>query len=198
LKGKKLHGKRNHINKFLSKYPDYEYRRLDKSMIADCIALYDHWMDEKTGEVTVLSAGQTDITASYAGDGYFLDSTASYTLTVEKKTIKLDFGKLEKEYGQDDPDLAPVVRNVVDAGLLEADKGLLDTICGYITATYEGTDTENDPKGNDREPGTYDVELTVSDEAKTIANYGLEICKNTLHVKDIRPTEEKNYTVSGI
>lgn len=155
-------------------------------------------VDEKTGEVTVLSAGQTDITASYAGDGYFLDSTASYTLTVEKKTIKLDFGKLEKEYGQDDPDLAPVVRNVVDAGLLEADKGLLDTICGYITATYEGTDTENDPKGNDREPGTYDVELTVSDEAKTIANYGLEICKNTLHVKDIRPTEEKNYTVSGI
>ena len=50
LKGKKLHGKRNHINKFLSKYPDYEYRRLDKSMIADCITLYDHWMDEKTGE----------------------------------------------------------------------------------------------------------------------------------------------------
>ena len=47
LKGKKLHGKRNHINKFLSKYPEYEYRKLDKTMINDCIALYDQWVGEK-------------------------------------------------------------------------------------------------------------------------------------------------------
>ncbi len=47
LKGKKLHGKRNHINKFLSKYPDYEYRKLDASMIPDCIALYQKWSEEK-------------------------------------------------------------------------------------------------------------------------------------------------------
>lgn len=47
LKGKKLHGKRNHINKFLSLYPDYEYRKLEKSMIADCMALYKHWSEEK-------------------------------------------------------------------------------------------------------------------------------------------------------
>ncbi|WP_458406786.1 DUF2156 domain-containing protein, partial [Anaerotignum sp.] len=50
LKGKKLHGKRNHINKFLSKYPDYEYRKLDHSMIEDCIALYDQWISEKDEE----------------------------------------------------------------------------------------------------------------------------------------------------
>ena len=50
LKGKKLHGKRNHINKFLSKYPEYEYRKLDAAMIADCIALYDKWISEKDEE----------------------------------------------------------------------------------------------------------------------------------------------------
>ena len=50
LKGKKLHGKRNHINKFLSKYPDYEYRKLDKSMIEDCIALYVLWIEDKDGK----------------------------------------------------------------------------------------------------------------------------------------------------
>jgi len=50
LKGKKLHSKRNHINKFLSKYPDYEYRKLDKSMIDDCISLYDQWISEKDEE----------------------------------------------------------------------------------------------------------------------------------------------------
>lgn len=50
LKGKKLHGKRNHINKFLSKYPDYEYRKLNPSMASDCIALYNQWMTEKDEE----------------------------------------------------------------------------------------------------------------------------------------------------
>ena len=51
LKGKKLHGKRNHINKFLSKYPDYEYRKLEKDMVDECIALYDQWINEKDGEM---------------------------------------------------------------------------------------------------------------------------------------------------
>lgn len=47
LKGKKLHGKRNHINKFLLQNPDYEYKRLEPFMIPDCIALYEHWSEEK-------------------------------------------------------------------------------------------------------------------------------------------------------
>lgn len=47
LKGKKLHGKRNHINKFMAKYTDYEYVVLDDSMIKDCIALYEDWSDQK-------------------------------------------------------------------------------------------------------------------------------------------------------
>ncbi len=47
LKGKKLHCKRNHINKFLSQNPDYEYRKLEPSMVPDCIALYEHWSEEK-------------------------------------------------------------------------------------------------------------------------------------------------------
>lgn len=50
LKGKKLHGKRNHINKFLSQYPEYEYRKLDSSMVSDCIALYNRWISEKDEE----------------------------------------------------------------------------------------------------------------------------------------------------
>lgn len=47
LKGKKLHGKRNHINKFLLQNPDYVYKKLEPSMIPDCIALYEHWSEEK-------------------------------------------------------------------------------------------------------------------------------------------------------
>ncbi len=47
LRGKKLHGKRNHINKFMSKYPDYAYVMLEDSMIEDCIALYNDWSGQK-------------------------------------------------------------------------------------------------------------------------------------------------------
>lgn len=47
LKGKKLHGKRNHINKFLANYPDYEYRNLTPDMIEDCTALYEKWIAER-------------------------------------------------------------------------------------------------------------------------------------------------------
>lgn len=47
LRGKKLHGKRNHINKFLANYPDYEYRKLDDSCVEDCLALYEKWMSER-------------------------------------------------------------------------------------------------------------------------------------------------------
>ena len=48
LKGKKLHGKRNHINKFLASYPDYEYRRLDATMIEQCMGIYNQWSDDKS------------------------------------------------------------------------------------------------------------------------------------------------------
>ncbi len=51
LKGKKLHGKRNHINKFNTLYPEYEYKKIDPTMIDDCIRLYDQWIEEKDGEV---------------------------------------------------------------------------------------------------------------------------------------------------
>ncbi len=47
LSGKKLHAKRNHINKFRSLYPEYEYKKLEPSMIQDCMALYDQWKEEK-------------------------------------------------------------------------------------------------------------------------------------------------------
>lgn len=43
LRGKALHAKRNHINKFTSRY-SYEYVRLTKDMLGDCLAVYDEWL----------------------------------------------------------------------------------------------------------------------------------------------------------
>lgn len=46
LSGKKLHTKRNHINKFLSKY-EYTYKELNSSVFDDCIQSAEGWMNLK-------------------------------------------------------------------------------------------------------------------------------------------------------
>ncbi len=43
LSGKKLQSKRNHINKFRSLYPQYEYRELTLDMIPQCLELERKW-----------------------------------------------------------------------------------------------------------------------------------------------------------
>ncbi len=46
LKGKKLHGKRNHINAFIEQYPDYVYEDIDETNINECKQLADDWAKE--------------------------------------------------------------------------------------------------------------------------------------------------------
>ena len=43
LEGKKLHGKRNHINRFIETYPDYRYETVDSSNMADCRQIAADW-----------------------------------------------------------------------------------------------------------------------------------------------------------
>ncbi len=43
LKGKKLHGKRNHINRFEENYPDYVYEIIGASNYKECIELAYNW-----------------------------------------------------------------------------------------------------------------------------------------------------------
>jgi hypothetical protein len=43
LSGKKLQSKRNHINKFKSLYPNYEYKELTPELIPQCIELEKQW-----------------------------------------------------------------------------------------------------------------------------------------------------------
>ncbi len=45
LKGRKLSPKRNHINKFLSKYPDYKYEKISEENIDDCYKMNLEWCE---------------------------------------------------------------------------------------------------------------------------------------------------------
>ncbi|MBE7018138.1 MAG: DUF2156 domain-containing protein [Ruminococcaceae bacterium] len=46
LSGKKLHGKRNHINRFEATYPDWHFEPLSKEHFPLCRALLDRWETE--------------------------------------------------------------------------------------------------------------------------------------------------------
>lgn len=43
LAGKKLHGKRNHINNFIKNYPDYQYERITDDNKEECIVMAQEW-----------------------------------------------------------------------------------------------------------------------------------------------------------
>lgn len=44
LKGKKYHGKRNHINNFINNHPDWSFEKIDSSNIGECIELHSNWI----------------------------------------------------------------------------------------------------------------------------------------------------------
>lgn len=46
LAGKKLHGKRNHINKFKSLYPDWSYEPLNDENVEDCFQMALKWRNQ--------------------------------------------------------------------------------------------------------------------------------------------------------
>ena len=59
LAGGKLKAKRNHVNKFLSEHPDFEYRALDPSMFDECRRLEILWREERGDVNPVYDAGNT-------------------------------------------------------------------------------------------------------------------------------------------
>lgn len=50
LAGKKLHGKRNHINRFLENYPNYQYEVISEKNREECVALSNNWLQDASNE----------------------------------------------------------------------------------------------------------------------------------------------------
>lgn len=50
LAGKKLHAKRNHINRFLENYPNYRYERINEKNWHECLELEEAWVRENNPE----------------------------------------------------------------------------------------------------------------------------------------------------
>lgn len=50
LSGKKLHGKRNHINRFKENYPDWSYERITADNMEECLKMAQDWRIENDCE----------------------------------------------------------------------------------------------------------------------------------------------------
>lgn len=46
LAGKKLHGKRNHINRFKENYPDWSYEKITDENVEECMAMAQEWKEQ--------------------------------------------------------------------------------------------------------------------------------------------------------
>lgn len=55
LNGSKLHGKRNHINNFLKKYPYYVYEDISEENIIDCLTVARKWADKHNAMAPLLT-----------------------------------------------------------------------------------------------------------------------------------------------
>ena len=77
LAGKKLHGKRNHINRFLEENSSWEYVEIDGSMLEECVSVYNEWCQSRgedetdcVGEACAIRAGITHMkTLGLVGGG---------------------------------------------------------------------------------------------------------------------------------
>ncbi len=68
LKGKKLHGKRNHINRFEEKFPNYEYEAIDDTNYKECIELAFNWEKENNPDGAEDKIYERDIIAKALKD----------------------------------------------------------------------------------------------------------------------------------
>lgn len=50
LRGKKYHGKRNHITNFKKNNPDWSFEKIDDSNIGECIELHTKWIENKDAD----------------------------------------------------------------------------------------------------------------------------------------------------
>ena len=61
LAGKKYHGKRNHINRFLENNPEHTFALMTEADVPECKALYEKWVEGKEEEIVGLSDERSSV-----------------------------------------------------------------------------------------------------------------------------------------
>lgn len=70
LAGKKLQAKRNHVNRFVAQYPDFEYLPLTSGLVPECMRLAECWAARKAGGESRLTHADEHRSMSYVFDNW--------------------------------------------------------------------------------------------------------------------------------
>ncbi|MDO5101092.1 MAG: phosphatidylglycerol lysyltransferase domain-containing protein [Eubacteriales bacterium] len=65
LAGKKLHSKRNHINRFEENHPDWTYEEIDHSNVEECFQMAMEWRSENEAEADEEMKAEVAVTMNY-------------------------------------------------------------------------------------------------------------------------------------
>lgn len=164
-------------------------------------------VDASTGALTIKRAGTATITATYAGDGTYASSTATYQITVSKCATTLTF-PAEAYYAQVDKDFTSPVATLTPsdagevtysytsetAGLLSLDtetgEVTINTTTGtaIITATFAGN--------NSYEAATASYTLLV--DMKELPELTVNIEGNTFYVGKTSTVTAKTNASNGV
>lgn len=121
-------------------------------------------VNENTGEVTIIGAGEATLTATAAKvDGLFRRTTISYTLTISKKPITVTAMDKTKTFGTANPTLTFSVPDGALVGNDDPEDLSVTLFCAATTTSPAGTP----------------VDITG---ASTSANYSVTVAKGTLTI----------------
>lgn len=92
LAGKKLHGKRNHVNRFMTMYPDWRYEPLTEKNIDDAKAMNTEWCKQNGCYEKHSSLHREACAVRSAFNHYFELGLTGGVLTVGGRVVAFTFG----------------------------------------------------------------------------------------------------------
>ena len=105
LAGKKYHKKKNHVNHFLSTYPEYEQRQMNAALVPEAVEILDQWHQDRGDDGDYKSAREAlDLfnTLTLRGTVYFVSGKpAAYCLgesIARGRMFAIHFEKAIEEY----------------------------------------------------------------------------------------------------
>lgn len=92
LSGRHYHGKKNHINQFLTKYPDYKYIEIGKDNLHLCYDMFKHWCELKSD--TVPGIDEQNMAVKKLFDNFEQLSVKGGGILVGEKLVAFSIGEI--------------------------------------------------------------------------------------------------------
>ena len=120
-------------------------------------------VDGNSGVVTIVAAGVAEISATYAGDAYFMPGSVSYTLNVDQKEVGLSWSSTSFTYDGNAHLPTATATGLIGSDVCTVTVSGAQTNAGSYTATASGLSN-----GNYKLPAANTVSFTIAKATPTV------------------------------